>query len=79
MAEEARGYVERGFRAVKFGWGVFGEDPGRDRELVAAARERPWADRHLLIDPGWYPAGWKAPDKCAASVRRRRYAMACGL
>ena len=36
MAEAARAYVEKGFRAVKFGWGVFGEDSGRDRELVAA-------------------------------------------
>ena len=48
MADAARGYVEHGFRAVKFGWGVFGEDPGRDRELVAAAREALGPDRHLL-------------------------------
>ncbi len=59
MTEAARGYVEKGFRAVKFGWGVFGEDPGRDRELVAAARAALGPDRHLLVDPGWYPAGWK--------------------
>jgi L-rhamnonate dehydratase len=59
MEEAARGYVEKGFRAVKFGWGVFGEDPGRDRELVAAARGVLGADRALLVDPGWYPAGWK--------------------
>ncbi len=59
MAAAARGYVERGFQAVKFGWGVFGEDSGRDRELVAAAREALGPDRHLLVDPGWYPAGWK--------------------
>ena len=63
MAEAARGYVDRGFRAVKFGWGVFGEDPGRDRELVAAARTALGPDRHLLIDPGWYPARWKAPGQ----------------
>jgi L-alanine-DL-glutamate epimerase-like enolase superfamily enzyme len=50
--------MERGFQAVKFGWGIFGEDPARDVELVAAARE-PWADRHLMVDPGWYGAGWK--------------------
>jgi len=60
-ADAARAYVERGFRAVKFGWGVFGEDPGRDRELVAAAREALGPDRHLLVDPGWYPAGWSKP------------------
>ena len=59
MSQAARGYVEKGFRAVKFGWGVFGEDPGRDRELVAAARDALGPDRHLLVDPGWYPAGWK--------------------
>jgi len=58
MRDAARGYVARGFRAVKFGWGVFGEDPGRDRELVAAAREALGPDRALLVDPGWYPAGW---------------------
>jgi len=59
MEAAARGYVEKGFRAVKFGWGVFGEDPGRDRELVAAARGVLGPDRALLVDPGWYPAGWK--------------------
>lgn len=61
MAEAAAGYVARGFRAVKFGWGVFGEDEGRDRELVAAAREALGPDRHLLVDPGWYPVGWSKP------------------
>jgi L-alanine-DL-glutamate epimerase-like enolase superfamily enzyme len=72
MAQAARGYVARGFRAVKFGWGVFGEDPGRDRELVSAAREALGPDRHLLVDPGWYPAGWKTPGP----MRSRRDAVA---
>jgi L-alanine-DL-glutamate epimerase-like enolase superfamily enzyme len=61
MFAAARGYVERGFRAVKFGWGVFGEDPARDIELVAAAREALGPERHLMVDPGWYGAGWKGP------------------
>lgn len=61
MAEASRGYVERGFLAVKFGWGIFGEDPGRDVELVAAAREALGPDRHLMVDPGWYGAGWRGP------------------
>lgn len=61
MAEAARGYVERGFTAVKFGWGIFGEDPVRDVELVAAAREALGPHRDLMIDPGWYGAGWKGP------------------
>ena len=61
MAQAARRYVERGFRAVKFGWGVFGEDPVLDRELVAAAREALGPNRFLMVDPGWYGAGWRGP------------------
>jgi len=71
MAEAARGYIDKGFRAVKFGWGVFGQDKGRDRELVAAAREALGPDRHLLVDPGWYPAGWTKPGP----ARNRREAI----
>jgi L-alanine-DL-glutamate epimerase-like enolase superfamily enzyme len=61
MFEAAQSYVKRGFRAVKFGWGVFGEHPARDLELVAAAREALGPDRELMVDPGWYGAGWKGP------------------
>jgi L-alanine-DL-glutamate epimerase-like enolase superfamily enzyme len=46
---------------VKFGWGVFGEDPARDVELVAAAREALGPERDLMVDPGWYATGWKGP------------------
>ena len=63
MFAAARSYAERGFRAVKFGWGMFGEDPVRDVELVAAAREALGPDRDLMVDPGWYGAGWKGPWK----------------
>jgi len=61
MFEAAKGYVARGFKAVKFGWGVFGEDPERDVELVAAAREALGPDLDLMVDPGWYATGWKGP------------------
>ena len=71
MKAAAQGYIDKGFHAVKFGWGVFGEDPGRDRELVAAARETLGPKRHLLVDPGWYPAGWKKPGP----MRSRRQAI----
>jgi L-alanine-DL-glutamate epimerase-like enolase superfamily enzyme len=74
MAEAARGYVAKGFRAVKFGWGVFGQDKGRDRELVAAARAALGPDRHLLVDPGWYSAGWKNAAPSGA-LRSRREAI----
>jgi len=71
MAEASRNYIEKGYRAVKFGWGIFGQDPGRDRELVAAAREALGPDRVLLVDPGWYPAGWTKPGP----MRNRRQAL----
>ncbi len=54
MEEACRGYLERGFTAVKFGWGVFGQDPEQDVRLVQAAR-RALGDRaDLLVDAGWY-------------------------
>ena len=53
MEEASRWYIDRGFTAVKFGWGVFGEDPRRDVQLVEAAR-RALGERDLLVDTGWY-------------------------
>lgn len=46
-------YIEKGFTAVKFGWGVFGEDFKTDVKLVEAAREALGPDKELMIDPGW--------------------------
>lgn len=46
-------YLERGFTAIKFGWGVFGEDPKLDIKLVEAAREAVGRDVELMVDPGW--------------------------
>jgi L-alanine-DL-glutamate epimerase-like enolase superfamily enzyme len=46
-------YLERGFTAIKFGWGVFGQDRRRDVALVAAAREAIGPDVELMVDPGW--------------------------
>jgi L-rhamnonate dehydratase len=54
MGEAARKYIDRGFTAIKFGWGVFGENPRRDIELVAAARAAMGDDLDLLIDTGWF-------------------------
>ncbi|HLH32760.1 MAG TPA: mandelate racemase/muconate lactonizing enzyme family protein [Terriglobia bacterium] len=54
MAEAARRYIGEGFTAIKFGWGVFGQDPQRDIELVASAREAMGSSRDLLIDTGWF-------------------------
>jgi L-alanine-DL-glutamate epimerase-like enolase superfamily enzyme len=46
-------YLQRGFTAIKFGWGVFGHDRKRDVALVAAARAAIGPDVELMIDPGW--------------------------
>ena len=46
-------YLRRGFTAIKFGWGVFGEDRKRDLALVKAAREAIGPDVDLLVDAGW--------------------------
>lgn len=54
MKDAVRGYLDQGFTAVKFGWGVFGKNPYRDVTLVEAAREA-LGDRHdLLVDTGWF-------------------------
>lgn len=54
MREAARRYLDQGFTAIKFGWGVFGEDPRRDVELVEAARTEIGDRVDLLVDTGWF-------------------------
>jgi L-alanine-DL-glutamate epimerase-like enolase superfamily enzyme len=53
MRQASEFYTSRGFTAVKFGWGVFGQDRRQDIALVAAAREALGPDAALLVDPGW--------------------------
>lgn len=51
--ERARAARERGFRAVKFGWGAYGTGTAAaDADHVAAAREGLGSDAQLLIDAG---------------------------
>lgn len=47
-------YLDQGFTAVKFGWGVFGKDPRLDVALVEAARSELGDDHDLLVDTGWF-------------------------
>ena len=54
MREAATRYIDQGFSAVKFGWGVFGKDRALDVRLVEAAREALGPDRDLLVDTGWF-------------------------
>ena len=53
MRRASAAYLSRGFKAIKFGWGVFGEDARRDEALVRAARQEMGDDAVLLVDPGW--------------------------
>jgi len=54
MQEATQRYLDQGFTAIKFGWGVFGQNPKRDVELVAAARKSMGSEVDLLIDTGWF-------------------------
>jgi L-alanine-DL-glutamate epimerase-like enolase superfamily enzyme len=68
MTEAARKYAGLGFKAVKFGWGVFGKDPERDVALVSAARQELGKDRALLVDAGWTLP--RSPQETIAMCRR---------
>jgi L-rhamnonate dehydratase len=54
MRESVEKYISEGFTAVKFGWGVFGQDRRRDVKLVEAARSALGDDQDLLVDTGWF-------------------------
>jgi L-rhamnonate dehydratase len=53
MKQACEFYLDRGFRAIKFGWGVFGQDRRRDVSLVRAAREAVGPEVTLMVDAGW--------------------------
>jgi L-rhamnonate dehydratase len=48
----ARKWIERGYRAVKFGWEPMGQNESLDNELVRGAREGVGPDNTVLIDAG---------------------------
>jgi L-alanine-DL-glutamate epimerase-like enolase superfamily enzyme len=54
MKDAVKSYVDEGFTALKFGWGVFGKDPWLDVQLVEAAREELGPRNDLLVDTGWF-------------------------
>ena len=56
-------YLERGFRAIKFGWGAFGYDAALDVALVKAARDEAGPDVEIMVDAGWYGTDYDAPYK----------------
>jgi len=52
VAESARGFLEQGYRAVKYGWTPMGPDADLDEALVASAREALGTEVDLMVDAG---------------------------
>jgi len=67
MRKAARHYLDQGFTAIKFGWGVFGRDPELDVKLVEAARQEIGDRNDLLIDPGWFVE--RTPKQAIRAIR----------
>ncbi|MCD6518756.1 MAG: mandelate racemase/muconate lactonizing enzyme family protein [Anaerolineae bacterium] len=66
FAETLQGLVERGFRAIKMGWGSFGRvDARRDELLVKTAREAVGDAIDLMVDAGGSGEFWPHEYKWA--------------
>ncbi len=63
MKAAVAGYLERGFRAIKFGWGAFGYDLALDMALVKAARDEAGPGVDIMVDGGWYGTDYANPFK----------------
>jgi len=61
MKRAVAGYLKQGFRAIKFGWGVFGYDLDLDVRLVQAARQEAGQGIDLMVDGGWYGVRYDDP------------------
>jgi len=61
MKRAVAGYLEQGFKAIKFGWGTFGHDLALDVRLVNAARAEAGSSIDLMVDGGWYGIGYDNP------------------
>lgn len=65
----ARALRERGYTAIKFGWGPYGRSGAKeDKDQVYAAREGLGLDGHLLVDAGtvWVDDVNRARERLAA-------------
>jgi len=60
MEERCAFYRNKGFCAIKIGWGPFGrtDDPGMDRRIVEAARSGATDSCALMVDAGGSDAFW---------------------
>lgn len=66
LRDTLQALAERGFRAVKLGWGPFGrQDRAQDEALVRAAREAVGDDVELMVDAGGSEQFWPHSYKWA--------------
>ncbi|HZJ09476.1 MAG TPA: mandelate racemase/muconate lactonizing enzyme family protein [Trueperaceae bacterium] len=65
--EHASELAARGFKAMKFGWGPFGQSEDLDEELVAAVRRGAGEQVEILLDIGF---GWRNADHAIKMTRR---------
>ena len=74
MVQECTEYVERGFKAIKYGWGNhFGPDA---QETLAAIREAIGPDVRLMLDfgcPAYLQDGWNVKDAIKVAKLLERY------
>jgi D-galactarolactone cycloisomerase len=70
LADEAAGYVNAGFRAMKFGWGTDFE--AEDRERLHAVRDAIGPDVRLMVDIGCCPGYWTPGWDTSAAIRAGR-------
>jgi L-alanine-DL-glutamate epimerase-like enolase superfamily enzyme len=66
MKRAVEEYLKHGFKAIKFGWGVFGRDIDTDIALVKAAREAAGPRLDIMVDGGWYGVGYDDPFRARA-------------
>jgi len=74
FSEMLQGLVERGFRAIKMGWGSFGLiSRERDEMLVSTARNAVGDDIHLMVDAGASGQFWPNDYKWAMETAAMLY------
>jgi L-alanine-DL-glutamate epimerase-like enolase superfamily enzyme len=71
LPERLEAAVERGFRAIKMGWGPFGRvSAALDRQIVATARQTVGPDVELMVDAGGSDGFWPHGYKWAVETAR---------
>lgn len=72
--ETLQGLVERGFRAIKMGWGSFGRvSSDRDEVLVSTARDAVGDEVRLMVDAGGSGQFWPNEYKWALETATMLY------